>query len=171
MKGEKAEYTISLQKAFLYPVTKRVRKALSETRDFVSKHARTNETRISNEVNEYIHKNSKNIPRKLNAVLFKDGPVVSVFLQGGKELDIYMKKMAEEKKKKESKKKGAEKKEGEKEEKAEGAKAEAKEKQEGAKAAKEKKAEEDEIAAEKKRLLGEKRLKEEAGKALIHKKG
>src|SRR3989338_7499293 len=116
MKGEKAEYTINLTKAFMFPVTKRVRKALNEIKAFVRKHTRSKEISISNEVNEYIHKNSKNIPRYLKAVLLKDGPRIAVFLQGGKQLEAYQKKKIEEKKKKEEKKSKAEKKEEKKEE-------------------------------------------------------
>jgi len=40
MKGDKAEYTIGLQRAFLFPPKKRVRKALNEIKRFVKKHAR-----------------------------------------------------------------------------------------------------------------------------------
>ena len=160
MKGEKADYTISLEKAFMFPVTKRVRKALNEIRNFCSKHARAKETAISNEVNEFIHKNSKNIPRRIKAVLLKENERVVVFLQGGKELPLYIKKRMDEKKKKDAKKEKQGKKGEAKEQGAE-------EKKEGEKEAKKDAAAEE---AEKKKLLEEKRQKEEAAKALEHKR-
>ena len=155
MKGEKAEYRISLEKAFLFPATKRVRKALNVVRAFVTKHTRAKDIMISNEVNEAIHKNSKNIPRYINAVLYKDAEKVAVFLKKGNGLDAYLKKKDEEKKKKEKETKKA------KEEKKAEKKETAVEKKEAADAEKE----------NKKRLLEEKRAKEEAGKAIEIKRG
>ena len=146
MKGEKAEYKINLPKAFMFPVTKRVRKALSEIKAFVKKHARVKDTAISNEVNEFIHKNSKNIPRGINAVLLKEDKRVIVFLQGGKQLDAYTAKKAQEKKKKEEKKAAKE-------------SQNAKESKDSA-----------EADDEKKRRLEEKKTKEDASKALEHKR-
>ncbi|VVB99387.1 Uncharacterised protein [uncultured archaeon] len=158
MKGDKVGYSIDLRNAFKFTALKRPRKALSEIKAFVNKHARPKEIRISNEVNGFIFKHSKNIPRRIEAVLYREGSTVSVFLQGGKEMDAYIKMRAEEKKRKEPKK---EKKEASKEEKAENGKQESGKVPEG-------EAAED---AEKKRLLEEKRIKEEAGKALEHKRG
>lgn len=152
MKGDKAEYYISFERAFMFPRPKRARKALTEIKRFAAKHTRVKEILVSNEVNEFIHKNSKNIARGVSAVLYKDGGKIVVFLQKGLGLDAYIRKRAEQKKKdakNKDEKAGKPAKEG---------KAEAKEapKAEGATGADE----------EQKRLLEEKRLKEEAGKAI-----
>ncbi len=163
MKGERAEYYINFERAFMFPRPKRVRKALTETKRFVTKHTRAKDISISGEVNEFIHKNSKNIPRGMGAVLYREEGKVSVFLQKGTGLDVYIKARAEEKKKKE-----AAKKKDEKTEKKEG-------KEEAGKkawAGKETEAKEEaEADAEKKRLLDEKRIKEGAGAAIGKKRG
>ena len=155
MKGDKAEYYISFERAFMFPRPKRVRKALTEIKRFVTKHTRIKEILVSNEVNEFIHKNSKNIARGVGAVLYKDEGKIVVFLQKGTGLDAYIKKRAEQKKKESKKKddKGA-------------AKAEAKDAKAEAKGSKETKSEDKEEDDEQKRLLEEKRIKEEAGKAI-----
>lgn len=161
MKGDKAEYYISFEKAFMFPRPKRVRKALCAIRDFVAKHTRAKDIYVSNEVNELVHKNSKNIPRGISAVLYREEGKISVFVQNGSGLDAYVKKRAEEKKKKDSRK--AEK-AGKKEEKKAG-----KTDVVGAVAAKGAKAEGAQAKGEgeeQKRLLEEKRQKEEAGKAI-----
>lgn len=142
MKGEKAEYTISLEKAFMFPGTKRLKKALAQIRKFVHKHARPKKVAISNEVSEFIHKQSRNIPRKLKVVLYKEATRVVVFLQNSKEFDSYIKKKAEARKK------------------------EAKGKEKEEKKSAEEKKEEAKAEEEQKKLLEEKRMKEEAGKAI-----
>ncbi len=158
MKGEKAEYYISFERAFMFPRPKRVRKALTEIKRFVTKHTRVKEILVSNEVNEFIHKNSKNIARGVSAVLYKDEGKIVVFLQKGIGLDAYIKKRAEQKKKDSKKKDGK------------GADKPAKEGKAEAKGAKETKAKADDKAGiedeEQKKLLEEKRMKEEAGKAI-----
>ncbi|MCR4335913.1 MAG: 60S ribosomal protein L31 [archaeon] len=105
MKGEQAEYTIGLRNAFMFPPKKRIRKALNVINRFVKKHTRAKETNISNEVNEELHKNSKNIPRRVNVVLLKENDKVTVFLQNGKQLKAYLEQKAKDKKKKETEKK------------------------------------------------------------------
>ncbi|MFH1391290.1 MAG: hypothetical protein ABIH20_03190 [Candidatus Diapherotrites archaeon] len=116
MKGEQAEYTIGLRNAFMFPPKKRIRKALNVITRFVKKHTRAKETNISNEINEELHKNSKNIPRRVNVVLLKENDKVTVFLQEGKQLKVYLEEKAKNKKKKDEDKK---KKESKKEEKKE----------------------------------------------------
>ena len=107
MKGEQAEYTVVLKKAKMFPKRKRIRKALSEIKDFVFKHTRSKSTSIATEVNEFLHKNSKNIPQKVQLVLQKKEDKTLVFLKGGKQLEEARKK-EQEKKKKEKEKKGKE---------------------------------------------------------------
>ncbi len=99
MKGEQADYVIPLSKAFSFPPKKRITKALAVIRAFVKKHARTTEFAISNEVNEFLHLHSKNIPKKVMATLLLEDKKVTVFLQGGKGMEIYKKMQAEKKKK------------------------------------------------------------------------
>ncbi|MBN2127681.1 MAG: 60S ribosomal protein L31 [Candidatus Diapherotrites archaeon] len=137
MKGNEAEYVISLRNAFTKPPLKRPKAALNEIKRFVSKHTRIKEISIAMEVNEFIFKNSKNIPRKVNAVLLKQKDKVTVYLKGSKKLEEDKKKAVEktkDKKKKEEKKetKEAKKQETEEEEKKE---KELKEKKEREKAA------------------------------------
>jgi len=138
MKGEQAEYRINLTNAFMFPPKKRIRKALNEILKFSKKHTRAKETLVSNEVNNYLHKNSKNIPRKVDAILLKEGDKTRVFLKDGKELKVFLDHMAKAKKQKEEKKK-------------------AKESKKEGKGAEEEK--------EKKEKLEEKKAKEEAQKA------
>lgn len=120
MKGEKAEYKINLGKAFLFTPRIRVRKALGVIKKFVKKHTRAKEENIfvSPEVNEVLHLNSKNIPKKIDVTLLKEGDKVTVFSQKGKGLEEHVKK---EKAKKEEKAK--------KDDKAKKEKAESKEKE------------------------------------------
>ena len=115
MKGEQAEYTIGLRNAFMFPPKKRIRKALNVINRFVKKHTRAEQTNISNEVNEELHKNSKNIPRRVNVVLLKENDKVTVFLQEGKQLKIYLEQKSKDKKKKDEDKKSKDKKESKKE--------------------------------------------------------
>ncbi len=159
MKGDKAEYYISFEKAFMFPRPKRVRKALCAIRDFAAKHTRAKDISISNEVNEFVHKNSRNIPRGIGALLYREDGKVRVFLQKGSGLDAYIRKRAEEKKKKGP---GKAEKAGNKDDKKTD-KGQAGTASKGAKAGNAESAETD---AEKKRLLEEKRQKEEAGKAI-----
>ncbi|MBI2597696.1 MAG: hypothetical protein HYW50_00700 [Candidatus Diapherotrites archaeon] len=99
---------ISFRKVFLQPKNKRIRKALNEINSFVRKHEKGTGVWVSEEVNEFLHKNSKNIPRKISAVLLKTEKNVAVYLAGGKQLEEDIKrKKAEEKKKKEEPKKEA----------------------------------------------------------------
>lgn len=102
MKGEKAEYKINLGKAFLFPPRIRVRKALGVIKKFVKKHTRAKEENIliSPEVNEVIHFNSKNIPKKIDVTLLKHGEKVTVFSQKGKGLEEQIKKEKEKKEEK-----------------------------------------------------------------------
>jgi ribosomal protein L31E len=87
MKGNEAEYIISLRKAFDKPPIKRPKAALNEIKKFIKKHTRIENVLISNEVNEFIFKNSKNIPRKLNIVLLKQKNKIKVYLKGSKKLE------------------------------------------------------------------------------------
>jgi ribosomal protein L31E len=153
MKGEQAEYVISLVNVFRHPPLKRIKRALNEIKRFVKKHSRIEEVAIDQEVNEFLHKNSKNIPRKLNATLVKDGEKIIVYLTGSKKIEEDQKKGDAEKK---EKKKGA------KEEK----KKEGKEKKE--ETGKEKSNEEKE--EEQKKKLEEKKKLEKAAAALEHKR-
>lgn len=107
MKGEQAEYNIGLAKAFIYQPKKRIVKAINVIKSFVKKHTRAKEVLISNEVNHFLHRNSKNLPRKVNAVFLKENNSVRVFLQKGKDLESYLKNRDAEKKKKEEKRKEA----------------------------------------------------------------
>ncbi|HZX19739.1 MAG TPA: hypothetical protein VFF13_01865 [archaeon] len=114
MKGEQAEYTIALRNAFMFPPKKRIRKALNVIIRFAEKHARAKEIKISTEVNEYLHENSKNLPRKVNAILLKEENKITVFLQEGTQLKTYKENKEKTKKETEKKKKeekGKEKKE------------------------------------------------------------
>src|SRR3989344_2904667 len=105
MKGEQANYVIGLEKAFLFPPKTRVKKAITQIRKFVKKHTRMQNFALSNEVNEYLHKHSKNIPKKIPATLLREPNRIVIFLQNGKALPEYIKKNAEKKKEqKESKK-------------------------------------------------------------------
>ncbi|MBI4210451.1 MAG: hypothetical protein HY544_03015 [Candidatus Diapherotrites archaeon] len=152
MKGEQANYTIPLKKAFLFPPRVRIRKAIAEIRDFVKKHTRFKKYALSNEVNAFLHKNSKNIPHRIPAVLLKEQDRIAVFLQGGKEMETYIKQREEAKKRKEQKKTSAKK--GAKEEKSAEAIAESKEAED-----------------EKRKKLEDKKAKEEAAKAAEMKRG
>ncbi|MAG18319.1 MAG: hypothetical protein CL944_02495 [Candidatus Diapherotrites archaeon] len=105
MKGEQAEYTIGLRNAFMFPPKKRIRKALNVINRFVKKHTRAKQTNISNEVNEELHKNSKNIPRRVKTILLKENDKVTVFLQEGKQLKVYLEQKEKAKKKKDAEKK------------------------------------------------------------------
>lgn len=141
MKGNEAEYTIGLKTAFLFPPKKRIRKALNVINRFVKKHSRAEKILVSNEVNEFLHKNSKNIPRRVKAILLKREKTVTVYLQNGKQLKAYKESQEKEKAKKKEAAKGSP--EGEKDK---------------AKAATE------EVAGQKERLE-EKKAKEKAAKA------
>lgn len=103
MKGEIAEYTINLAKAFKYQEKKRQTKANKVIKDFAKKHARTTKIKIANEVNEEINKNSLNIPRKLKVKILKEGETVRIFLAKGKEIENYLK--SKEKKEQKTKEK------------------------------------------------------------------
>lgn len=140
MKGEQADYIIPLKKAFLFPKLKRIRKALTQIKKFVWKHARSKKVLVSNEINELLHANSKNIPHRIPATLFRDGDKVIVFKQKGRGIGEYLKKK-EAVKKKDKKDKEAK------------------------KEAKEEKKEEAEKGEEHKRKLEEKKAKEESAKA------
>ena len=86
MKGEQAEYMIPLRTAFRFPKPKRMIKTLGVIRQFVFKHTRKKDVLIANEVNEYLHKNSKNVPRRVDSVIVIDGEKAMVFLREGKGL-------------------------------------------------------------------------------------
>ncbi|PIN85389.1 MAG: hypothetical protein COV47_02525 [Candidatus Diapherotrites archaeon CG11_big_fil_rev_8_21_14_0_20_37_9] len=105
MKGDKFNYVIPLERAFMFPPKKRIRKALNEILRFVKKHARPKTTLVATEVNEYLHKNSKNIPRRVNATLYREDDKVTVYLETGKQLEAYLKKKEAEKKHKDKEKK------------------------------------------------------------------
>lgn len=140
MKGEEAAYTLSLKKAKLFPKRERMIKAIGLLKKFVYKHARNKNILLANEVNEYLHKNSKNVPEKISVTLRKDEENIRVYLEGGKQLDLD-KKASQERKEKEKK----EEKEGKKEEKT---------------------GEEKEKEIENKKKLEEKKEKEKASTAL-----
>ncbi len=143
MKGEHADYVIPLERAFSFPPKKRIRKAVAVIKQFVKKHTHYNDTSLSNEVNEFLHLHSKNIPHRINATILIDGAKAHVFLQKGTGLEEHKKKKEAKKKKKEAKK--------EEKEKAD-------------------EQEEKEAAEEKKKKLEDKREKEEAAKADIKRK-
>ena|SRR3989338_7511165 len=103
MKGEQANYIISLWTAFLFPPKTRIKKAIRQIKKFVWKHARSKNVALSTEVNEFLHKHSKNIPKKISATLLKEPERVMVFLEKGKELEIYLKKKDAKKEKKDEK--------------------------------------------------------------------
>lgn len=110
MKGEEVEYAIPLRAVFLQPKTKRLRKALNEIRAFTFKHTRINNVAITSDLNSFLNKNSRNIPRKIDAVLRKDGERILVYLKGSKQLEEDKKEKEEAKKEKEKEeKKGVEK--------------------------------------------------------------
>jgi ribosomal protein L31E len=135
MKGNEAEYIISLKKAFNKPPLKRPKAALNEIKKFIKKHARTENVFISNEVNEFIFKNSKNIPRKLNAVLLKQKNKIKVYLKGSKKLEEDKKAAEKAKETKKAKKTETKKETKEKTEEQEKKEKELKEKKEKEKAA------------------------------------
>ncbi len=108
MKGKEAEYIISLTKAFEKPKLKRPKAVLNIINEFVKKHTRIEKTWISKEVNEFIFKNSKNIPRKIEVVFLKQKTKIKVYLKGSKQLEEdkkqALKKAKAKKKKTETKK-------------------------------------------------------------------
>jgi len=110
MKGDQAEYIIPLQKVFLHPKTKRGNKAIAEIRNFARKHSGLDKVLISNELNAVVWKNSSNIPRKVEAVFWKDDDILRVYLKGSKELDKDKKAKVEMEKEKKKKKEEKEKK-------------------------------------------------------------
>jgi ribosomal protein L31E len=105
MKGEEAEYTIPLARAFNFPPTKRPRKAINAIKTFVYKHTRSKNTLITADLNKEIFKNSKNIPRKVKVMLRKEKDKIIVYLAGSKQIQEDRKKREEAKKKKEKPKK------------------------------------------------------------------
>jgi len=137
MKGEQAEYIISFGKVFNQPRAVRMTKALNSIRSFVKKHTRNENTVITKDVNEYMWKNSKNVPRKIPVILRKSGDKIIVYLQGSKQLEEDKKREAEIKTRKEKAKEKAEEK-------------------------KEMTAAEKQAEAEKERLKEEKKIKEQA---------
>lgn len=151
MKKEEAEYTLSLKKAKMFPKRKRIRKALGKIHDFAFKHARSKTVSIAPEVNEFLHKHSKNIPQKLSIVMQKKEDRVRIFLKGGTQLEETKKKEEQEKKNKEKEKK----------EKETSEKAKKEEKGTGTGTAEQEKKEE-----EKKKLSAEKKEKEKAQHAI-----
>ncbi len=108
MKGNEAEYVIPLTDTIRQHTLKKARRAIVAVKRFVYKHARIKDVSISNEINEFVWSRSKNIPRKINAILLKDGEKVYVYLKGGKGLEEHKKKAAAEKKEKASKEKAKE---------------------------------------------------------------
>ncbi|MDO8633897.1 MAG: hypothetical protein Q7K34_01245 [archaeon] len=146
MKGEEAAYIVNLKKAKMFTKDKRTRRALVEIKKFVHKHTRVKNVVIKNEVNEFIHAHSKNIPQKAEVVLRKKDDKILVYMKAGKELEADKKKETEEAKKAKEKKALEEKAKKEKEEK---------------KSAEEKEKEEDG-----KKKLEDKKEKEKAGQAL-----
>lgn len=153
MKGEEALYSFNIRKAKMFPKRERITKALGFLKKQVFKHSRDKNPTLATEVNEFLHAHSKNVPEKINVVLRKKDDNVTVFLQGGKQLELVKKKEAEEKKKKAEKK--------EKDEKEKSKKDKGEEKSESKMTEEEKLAE-----AEKERKLADKREKEQAGAAL-----
>lgn len=105
MKGNEAEYVISLVPVFSQPRPKRARKAVIAVKRFVKKHVRSDNAVITEELNREIWKNSKNIPRRLEVMLVKKDDRVYVYLSKGKQLAEDKKREAEDKKKKEAEKK------------------------------------------------------------------
>jgi ribosomal protein L31E len=148
MKGNEAEYVVPLRDVFNSPKGKRARRTIAEIKKFVWKHARSEDVRITTDVNQYLNKNSWHIPRKISVVLVKDKEKVSVYLKGSKQLEMDKKKASEK-------------------EKARKAKEDAKKAKEAAKEKKEESAEDE----EQKKKLEEKREKEKAAAALERKRG
>ncbi len=104
MKGDEAEYIIPLRKAFTQPKGKRIRKALNIIRAFAEKHTRIEKVVLTKDLNEFLLKESKNIPRKVEVLFKKDGERLIIFLKGSREIEEFKKKKAEEEKAKEKKK-------------------------------------------------------------------
>ncbi|MFH1588031.1 MAG: hypothetical protein ABIA76_01695 [Candidatus Diapherotrites archaeon] len=152
MKGNQAEYVISLVGVFKHPPLKRIKRALNEIKRFVRKHTRIEDVLIDTEVNEFLHKNSKNIPRKVNATLVKAENKIIVYLSNSKRIE-------EDKKKREERKKEKSKEDKEKK----------KPKKETKEKAKEK-TEEEKKEAEHKKKLEEKKQAEKAADAVEHKR-
>ena len=104
MKGEQAEYIIPLRDAFKFPKPKRIIKTLGVIRRFAFKHTRKRDVFIAREVNEFLHLHSKNIPRRVDAVIVLEGEKARIFLREGKELAEFRKSQADKKKAKDKKK-------------------------------------------------------------------
>lgn len=109
MKGEEAEYVISLVHVIDQNWAKKARRAMNEIRRFVHKHTRKKAENvvITADVNEFVWKDSRNVPRRVPVILKLEGEKVIVYLKGSKQI-------AEDKKRKEAEKKKPEEKKGEK---------------------------------------------------------
>lgn len=144
MKGEKAEYMIPLADLFSMTETRRRVRVIKVIKNFAFKHTKNKNIFISGEVNGFVTKDSESFPRRVDSVLVKRNDAIWVYLKNGKQLSLDEKKEADARKKKEEEKKKAEKKEeGKKEEKSK----EEKEKEEEAQ----------------RKLLDEKRQREQIG--------
>lgn len=120
MKGDEAEYVVPLGRLFSQPRTKRARRSLGEIRRFVLKHTRNKNISITTGVNEFLWKNSYNIPHRVPVMLRKDGERIIVYLKGSRQIEEDKKKAKEAEGKAKKEKEGKEEKEkGKKEEKAE----------------------------------------------------
>jgi len=114
MKGTEAEYVVPLGRMFKMPRTKRVNRAITEIRTFAYKHTKNKAVKIAPELNRKVWANSKNIPRRVEVMLRKEGEGIVAYLKGGKEVEETRKKEIEEaaakarKKKEETSKKGKE---------------------------------------------------------------
>ena len=111
MKGEKAEYTVSLVKVFSFPKAKRGKRAITLLKRFAKKHARVEEKNvlISTEVNQKIlEKGRFNPPRKIKVELKKEEKKLIVFLKGGKEEQQRIENLKEKEEKAKEKKKEVE---------------------------------------------------------------
>ncbi len=159
MKGAEAEYVVPFARMFKMPRTKRANKAVNEIRNFAYKHTRSKDVKIAPELNQKVWENSKNIPRRVEVMLRKEGEGVVAYLKDSKEIEEARKREAAAEAEKAKKKKDDASKKKEK-----AASKDAKgEKKEGGKPAKEE--------AEDKKKAEEKRTREKAvEKAAIKRK-
>ncbi len=121
MTNEKIErlYTVPLGKAYEYTRTKRARRSVSLLRQFLIRHMKSVNVRISEQLNEFLWARSmQKPPRKVKIKVVKEGDSVLASLPDEKPKPARKKKMTKapepkkEEKKEESKKEGkAEKKE------------------------------------------------------------
>ncbi|MBS3059517.1 MAG: 60S ribosomal protein L31 [Candidatus Diapherotrites archaeon] len=150
MREGEASFVVSLASVFRQPTSKRVRKAVKEIKRFAVKHSKAESVFLGEEVNAFLSKHSKNIPRRIDVTVLLEEKKARVFLKGSKEIEEFKKRKEEQEKDRKKKR----------EEKAEAKKEGKEEKKEGKK---EGKTEEEEA---KEALRKEKKEKEKAARAV-----